>query len=61
MIYKYNSNVYFDEVSYITCPNCNSKIDMSDRGSWHSDKYLCNDCLKYYKIEFLFEVAKCEK
>ena len=60
MIYKYNSTVYFNEVAYINCPNCNSVIDMVDRGSWHSDKYLCNDCLKYFSIKFYYEVSKCE-
>ena len=60
MLYKIGENIYVNKVFYIRCPYCDSYIDMSDKGAWHSDKYLCNDCLKYYKIEFLFEVTKCE-
>lgn len=61
MFYQLGSTIYINEVFYIHCPNCDSYIDMCDKGIWHNADYMCNECLKYYTVKLGIEVTKCEK
>lgn len=58
MRYNHNSIMYFNEDTYITCPHCNCTINMIDKGIWHNDHYMCNNCLKYFEIKFYYEITK---